>query len=190
MEFLKHNLILWFWVAFWAYWFLASLFVKRVAERQSAPSRLRDILLTIPAFFLLFDPRWGVGWLGKNFLPPSAAMYACGVVLTALGLGFAVWARVFLGGNWSASVTVKQDHTLIRTGPYRWVRHPIYTGILLGALGTALAVSQWRALCGVVVMTFAFYVKARHEETMMVQTFGAQYDDYKNSTGMLMPGIG
>jgi protein-S-isoprenylcysteine O-methyltransferase Ste14 len=190
MHYILAHPICWPWIAFWAYWLVAAIFVKRIARRQSGSSRLLYFALLLPAFFLLFDPRLSVSWLGRNFLPASHAVFLCGIAITVVGLGFAIWARIFLGSNWSGAVVVKEQHTLTRTGPYRWVRHPIYTGMLLGALGTAVSLEQWRGLCGVVLMTFGFYVKARHEEQLMIQTFGAQYDEYKRKTGMLLPGIG
>jgi len=190
LHYILAHPICWPWIAFWAYWFVAAMFVKRIARRQSGASRLLYFALLLPAFFLLFDPRLSFGWLDRNFMAPSHAVFLCGIAITCIGLGFAIWARIFLGSNWSGSVAVKEEHTLTRTGPYRWVRHPIYTGMLVGAAGTAVSVGEWRGVCGVVLMTLGFYIKARQEEQLMMQTFGAQYDDYKRATGMLVPGIG
>jgi protein-S-isoprenylcysteine O-methyltransferase Ste14 len=94
---------------------------------------------------------------------------------------------VHLGRNWSATVTVKQDHELIRTGPYAIVRHPIYTGVLFGFIGTALAVGQWRGVLAVVIVFVSFWRKLRIEERWMSETFGEQYRLYRAHTRALIP---
>src|SRR5205814_7527021 len=102
-------------------------------------------------------------------------------------LAFSVWARVYLGGNWSAAVAVKADHELIRTGPYRYARHPIYTGILVALAGTALARGEWR---GLVALAFAFlglWRKLSLEEALLTEVFGAQYADYQANVPALIP---
>jgi protein-S-isoprenylcysteine O-methyltransferase Ste14 len=102
-------------------------------------------------------------------------------------MGLAFWARVYLGRNWSSAPTIKEHHELIRSGPYRFVRHPIYTGILLAMVGTFLANGKVRGALSVVVVWFAWTVKSRMEEEFMVRTFGAQYEEYRRTTGALFP---
>jgi protein-S-isoprenylcysteine O-methyltransferase len=92
-----------------------------------------------------------------------------------------------LGSNWSARPTIKQDHTLVRSGPYRLVRHPIYTGILLALLGTAIYMGEIRALIGTVAALIAFKVKSLLEETFMTEQFGAEYTKYKQQVKALIP---
>jgi protein-S-isoprenylcysteine O-methyltransferase Ste14 len=103
---------------------------------------------------------------------------------------FAVWARVYLGRNWSSAPTIKEGHQLIRGGPYRFVRHPIYTGILLALVGTVLANGKVRGALAVVLIWFAWTVKSRMEEEFMMRTFGAEYEEYRRTTGGLIPRIG
>jgi len=103
------------------------------------------------------------------------------------GLGFAVWAREHLGTNWSRSVTIKQGHELITTGPYAVVRHPIYTGILAGFLGTAIALSQMRGFIAFVLIFFALWLKLRMEEQWMRSQFGETYTTYSRHTAALVP---
>ena len=93
-------------------------------------------------------------------MPPSAGWFWLGLALVVLGLAFSVAARVWLGGNWSSMVTLKQDHELIRSGPYRWVRHPIYTGLLLAILGSAIALGEWRGLIALALVTVAFCARS------------------------------
>jgi protein-S-isoprenylcysteine O-methyltransferase Ste14 len=130
------------------------------------------------------------GWLLRQILPNWPWLDAAGVVVTAAGLGFAIWARAYLGSNWSASVTVKAGHELIQAGPYRWVRHPIYTGMILAALGTALELREVRGLIAVPLIYLGFRIKSGIEERMMRQTFGAEYDAYSHRTGQIAPRFG
>ena len=111
-----------------------------------------------------------------------------GIALVAAGLGFAIWARLYLGRNWSGSVTVKESHTLIQTGPYARVRHPIYTGILLAFVGTALTVGEWRGIAAFLLVLIALVIKSRTEEDRMRATF-ADYNDYRSKTAALVPFI-
>src|SRR5579871_3841744 len=119
------------WLAWGALWLGLSWNVKAVAERESAGSRLAHILPLIVSAWLLADRHTPLGPLNDRFVPYAYWPPTVGVVLTAAGLLFAIWARLTLGGNWSGIVTLKKDHELIIRGPYRWVRHPIYTGLLL-----------------------------------------------------------
>jgi protein-S-isoprenylcysteine O-methyltransferase Ste14 len=107
--------------------------------------------------------------------------------LLAAGLGFAVWARVHLGRNWSGTVSVKEDHELIRSGPYAYVRHPIYTGILAAVLGTAIASGTVRALIGLVIIAAALVRKSHIEERFMRETFPGQYERYSAEVPALIP---
>jgi protein-S-isoprenylcysteine O-methyltransferase Ste14 len=108
-------------------------------------------------------------------------------VIRAAGVAIAFWARFHLGANWSGVVTLKQDHELIRSGPYRTIRHPIYTGILLAFLGNAVEVGQVRGLLGLLIIWLSFYVKARREESFLVQEFGPRFDEHTQHTGMFLP---
>ena len=109
-----------------------------------------------------------------------------GTVLLAAGLGFTVWARRHLGRNWSASVVVKEDHALVRTGPYRYLRHPIYTGILLAFLGMVVAIGEVRGLVALAFAAIAFVVKSRAEEARMRATF-PEYNAYAQQTSAIIP---
>ena len=106
------------------------------------------------------------------------------------GIAFAVWARQYLGRNWSGTVTVKQDHELIRTGPYRLVRHPIYTGLLLAILGTAVAFGEWRGLLAFALLTGSLLLKLRVEERFMSESFPEPYARYRAEVPALIPCIG
>lgn len=177
------------WMAFALYWFIAAALVKRAVRRQSARSRILQALGTIAGFVLIFDDRIKWGPLDQQIIPASPAFEDLGLVLTTLGLLFAVWARIYLGGNWSGAVTLKQDHTLIRTGPYALVRHPIYTGILLAALGTVVSIGKLRCFLGFVLLGAVLRVKSRLEERFMHEQFGPQYASYMRDVRALVPFI-
>ena len=110
-----------------------------------------------------------------------------GAALTLAGVAFAIWARMTIAGNWSSDVTLKRDHELVVAGPYRWVRHPIYTGILLASLGTALAVGEWRGLIAVIFAGAAYWRKLGIEEAVMRRQFGEAYARYAGRVRALIP---
>jgi protein-S-isoprenylcysteine O-methyltransferase Ste14 len=175
----------------WAlYWFVAALAAKPVRRREGLASRLSHIIPLLLAVLLVMSPRLGGTALGAHFLPSSAVQFWIGVVLLCAGLLFAVAARHRLGGNWSGSVTLKQGHTLTRDGPYRFVRHPIYSGILLAFFGSAvIALGEWRGLLALVLLTAAFLRKIRIEERFMLEQFGDDYARYRKEVAALVPGV-
>jgi protein-S-isoprenylcysteine O-methyltransferase Ste14 len=111
-------------------------------------------------------------------------------LITAIGLLIAVWARVHLARNWSGTVTIKRDHELIASGPYAYVRHPIYTGLLVAFIGSAMARGEWRGVLAVVIVWAALWRKLRLEERWMVERFGHQYTAYKRRVPALLPDLG
>jgi len=174
------------WVCWWIYWRISGRDVKPVQRRESVPSRLAHIVPIALAALLLAEPVIP-GWLGERVVRHSWVVYGFGVAVTAAGLGFSVWARRVLGRNWSATVTLKRDHVLIQSGPYRWLRHPIYTGILLGFIGSAIARDEWRGLVAVLMVTIALWRKLRMEERWLAELFGEQYARYRQHTWALIP---
>ena len=177
------------WLAFFVVWMIAALRTKRAIERVSL---LRRVYYTIPVvlgFCCMFSFDFEILGLQHRFLPRTTAMALSAIVITAAGLAFAFWARVHLGQNWSSAVSIKEQHQLIRSGPYRFVRHPIYAGMILAMLGTALANGKVRGALGVLLVWFGFLVKSRMEEQFMTRTFGPDYDDYRRTTGALFPRI-
>jgi protein-S-isoprenylcysteine O-methyltransferase Ste14 len=176
--------------ALWALWLLgwgiAAFDAKPTRRAESVASRL-GYLIPLCLGGLLMWPRVGGPWLDARFMPQMAATSWIGPVLVALGLGFTGLARVSLGRNWSATVTVKQNHELIRSGPYRWVRHPIYTGLLVALFGTALAIGEWRALLGFAFMVGAILRKLSIEERFLTEEFGDAYNRYRAEVPAVLP---
>ena len=184
---LYRQLIAVLWLAWALYWMASALNNKATVRRESLASRLMYVLPLIVGGVLIGWRNGPWGWLGMRLWPPSLAAYWIGVVVLALGLLFSVWARVHLGRNWSGEVTVKEGHELIRTGPYAYVRHPIYTGLIAALLGTALASGTVRAAIGFVIIVASFLVKLRREEVFMRETFPGQYEKYREQVPALVP---
>jgi len=176
------------WISWFIYWMLAAHDVKTTRWKEPTGRRWMHGLPFLLAAALIIppDPDWG--FLVQYYMPVTAITALAGTLLVAFGLGFAVWARRHLGRNWSGTITLKEDHALVRTGPYRFVRHPIYTGILLGFVGTAIAVGQWRSLFATAFFTLGILVRCRVEEQKMEETF-PEYDDYRRHSWALIPYI-
>ncbi len=175
------------WVMFAVVWLIGRLHVKRAQERAPISARLLYGIPVVFGTFLLINDRIPLAWLETRILPRSSPLDIFAVCLTAAGIGFAVWARFYLGQNWSSAVTIKVGHELIRSGPYAWVRHPIYSGILVGVFGTALAAGRPAAFIAMVFFFLGFWVKSRMEEQFMRKMFGEQYVEYSSTTGALIP---
>jgi protein-S-isoprenylcysteine O-methyltransferase Ste14 len=143
--------------------------------------------MVLPAYLLPLVGVYRIGFLAERMLPRSGLAELCGVLLAALGVGFAVCARKHLGSYWSGNVTIKDKHRLIRTGPYRLVRHPIYTGLLTALIGTAIVVGQWHALVAVAIAVIAMIRKIRLEERWLGQHMGEEYRRYQAETRALVP---
>jgi len=178
------------WVVWVGYWWLRSRHVKTALRRETLLSRLLHIVPLVLAGVLLWAPRVPlVPWLNVRFVPEDGAAFWAGAGLALAGFLFTAWAREHLGGNWSGTVTVKQDHELIVAGPYAWVRHPIYTGLLLAFAGSALAGGEWRGVLAVVIASLALWRKLRLEERWMQEQFGQQYQSYRQRVAALVPFI-
>jgi protein-S-isoprenylcysteine O-methyltransferase Ste14 len=176
-------------LAFLIIWVIWGIRTKATQVRESVASRVSYTLLAIAAYYLMFSEGASIGPLGKPLFPSLPWLDLVGVVITVAGLGVAIWARAFLGRNWSSTVTIKVEHELITNGPYRWVRHPIYSGMILALLGTALARDQVRGCLAVVLLYAGFKIKSGIEERFMLNTFGAEYESYSRNTGAIFPRV-
>ena len=175
------------WLAWLIYWGVAAINTKAIRRQESVASRLSHIVPLILGAALLVSSHLAGAWLRMRFLPHGLGWFWLGFGLVVLGMGLAVVARSRLGGNWSGTVTLKQDHELIRSGPYRFVRHPIYTGLLLALLGNAIAVGEWRGLVAVALVTVAFLRKIGIEEAFLTEQFGEAYTRYRAEVPALIP---
>ena len=173
------------WVVFVGYWLVSAFSQKAVAEQRSWVSSLSYRIPLSLGGFLLWFPAFHYP-LNQVLIPQRDWTLLCGVVVCVLGLLITIWSRKTLGANWSSEVAFKKGHELVRRGPYRLVRHPIYTGILLMALGTALEVGQLRSLLGFPFLCGGFWIKLRQEEAVMRQHF-PEYPDYQRQVRALIP---
>lgn len=189
MPFLYDYLFPAMWVCYLAYWWGMSTNVKETERRESLSSRLVRLALMVCAVALLWLPRVPLRWLDERFLPLGVWCFWSGAAVTAGGMLFSVWARRYLGKNWSQAVTLKQGHELIQGGPYALVRHPIYTGLLLAFVGCAVARGEWRGLLAVALVFGALWHKLRLEETWMRVQFGESYEAYSRQVAALVPYI-
>jgi protein-S-isoprenylcysteine O-methyltransferase Ste14 len=184
-----HAIIPALWLIWLTYWIVAAIGVKETQREEGFRSRLTHYGPLILGGILLGWPNVAGGALEQRFLPRTLTLFWVDVALIAIGLGFCIAARIWLGGNWSGSVAVKKNHELIRNGPYALVRHPIYTGLLLALIGSALAVGKWRALIALVPFAFAIYRKMTIEERFMSEQFGNDYARYRSQVPALIPFI-
>ena len=175
------------WVTVGIVWAIGAIVTKTTKRMEAPGSRVTHTALVAAAFILLFSTRSRLGPLMWRFVPESPGSAYAGLALTVAGAALAIWARVFLGGNWSSSVTIKQDHKLVRTGPYAVVRHPIYSGFLLAIAGTAIAVGEARGFLALIIAFLAWRLKSRVEEGFMIEQFGAEYEEYERQVKALIP---
>jgi protein-S-isoprenylcysteine O-methyltransferase Ste14 len=176
------------WLAWGIYWVMAARDVKQVRWRETPAASLTHLAPLALATVLLGVPDIWPSFLLARLWPHGWAPYWIGVGFVAGGLLFSIWARLHIGRNWSGSVTVKEDHALVRSGPYRIVRHPIYTGLILAFLGSAIALGQWRGLASVLLAFLSFTLKSRSEEVQMAKNF-PDYAQYRREIAALIPFI-
>jgi protein-S-isoprenylcysteine O-methyltransferase Ste14 len=177
------------WLVLVVVWVVSALRTKRTVQRQSSASQLLYTAILLVGVCMIYAKQSGIPWLDRQLFSVTVPIVLAGLLVVLIGVAFSIWARLILGSNWSNRVTVKENHTLVRTGPYRIVRHPIYSGILLGMLGSALQRGEIRCFAGVLICGLSFWLKTRAEERFMVQSFGEQYLQYRHRVKALAPFI-
>ena len=173
------------WVLFSLYWDFVGKKSAATKCAETRHSRAFHVWLTNAAFLLAAAPLRVLG----RFAPVSHAFMITGLSLEWAGLLFAIWARRHLGSNWSGEISIKVAHQLIESGPYRVLRHPIYTGLLAMYLGTALVMGEWLALIGVAIAIVAYVRKIRLEEKSLGTAFGSSYEQYRKQRWAVVPGL-
>ena len=180
------QLIIGIWLIWFVFWRFAARGAKADEQQESIGSRLSYLMPMMVVIVLMMWQPWP-GWLGLDLIDGGWTVYWIGVALLLFGLLWAVWARHTLGSNWSGRISVKSGHELVRSGPYRWVRHPVYTGGLLGLLGSALASGKVSAFLGLLLAICALVYKLRIEERWMLTQFGDRYREYRRASWALLP---
>jgi protein-S-isoprenylcysteine O-methyltransferase Ste14 len=174
------------WAAAGLYWAAPAKAAHSGEFKWYRPLRLVVLAAT---FALLFWNATGIGFLGKRFLPPNPASGVLGFTFAIAGMAIAIWARAVLRQFWSDRVIVQADHKLIRTGPYAYMRHPIYSGVLLGVLSTALVLGEWRGLLAFALLLANYAIKAKREERILADRLHDQFQQHMTHAGFLLPRI-
>lgn len=178
---------LYLWVFLMLVWLVGMFMTRRTVRRQTGRSRFWQSGIVLFGTWLLFTKGTGDAWLDSAALPVTVDIALTGMTITAAGVAFAIWARLRLGRNWSGIITIKEGHTLVRGGPYRLVRHPIYAGILIGLAGTALTRGTVHSFLALPICVFGFWLKSVTEEQFMLQQFGQEYLNYQRQVRGLVP---
>ncbi len=172
------------WAVFWIYWFVTAATAKRSVGRHNAFTYYRIILLLV--FVALANLPSHSGLRNQALVVHSLTLKIIGTLIFIAGLLFAVWARATMGNNWGMPMTTKEQPELVTTGPYRFVRHPIYTGIITASIGTTLA-AGWGWLVFTILIGGYFIYSAFNEEDYLAKEFPDSYPKYKSRTKMLLP---
>ena len=186
------------WIIWYFSWWMAAFWASRPKSRPQLNAGAAHRLLAVAGVVLLFltparphavatgGPLWQPLVL-RLWTAPPAVNWAF-VVLLVVSFAFCWWARVHLGALWSGFVTTKADHRVVDTGPYRWVRHPIYTGVISAAFWTACVRATPCAFCGFGLIAVSFWITASIEESFLQGELGqVVYDAYRQRTPMLLP---
>ena len=187
MHELLHKTISALWLLCVVYWIVSARRTKKDERRESVPSRWLHSGLMIAGAIAMTFPQNLPPEFNKRLIAEREWVYWLSTAIVAAGLGLSCYARATLGANWSAVVVLKHDHELIRSGPYRYVRHPIYTGLLIALFGTALEIGAWRGIIGFALVAIAVAYKYRAEEAFMIQKFGDAYVRYRAEVPALFP---
>jgi protein-S-isoprenylcysteine O-methyltransferase Ste14 len=187
MQFILGIALFIIWAVFIAYWILSAVRDRSPFKRKSCPlSNLS--YMAVPIAIWVIAASLAAPWLlTAHFLPDTIIFAILGLLITGAGIGFAIWARIHLGRNWTGQPAIREDHRIIRTGPYAIVRNPIYSGLVLALIGTAIATGSVTSLCIVVLVLVVFIIKIRTEETLLREEFGEEYDRYRREVKALIP---
>ncbi len=177
------------WVALFTYWLISALGAKRSARSGAWGTRavIRLIIVIVLVILIrLRESRHFLADVARRTPAPDSAAATLGVIMCVAGVALAVWARVYIGRNWGMPMSLREGHELVTSGPYAYIRHPIYSGILLLTVGSAIAAGpMWLALFVVCLVYFVY--AARTEERDMTKQFPDAYPAYQRRTKMLIP---
>src|ERR1041385_970484 len=175
------------WGIFFIVWVLAAIFTKRTVYHQSGAERLRYMGVIVIGWYFLFRGHRLPYPFNLRIIPETYAILVLSSILCVCGLVLCLWARAILGRNWSGTVTLKENHELIVRGPYRFVRHPIYTCLLAMMIATAIAQGHLAGILALVLVFISFWIKLLQEEAVMLKQFGKQYVDYQKRVKRIVP---
>jgi protein-S-isoprenylcysteine O-methyltransferase Ste14 len=177
-------IILGLWLILVVYWIASAQGNKPTAYRFNPVWRILALLVIVGLFLAI---RARPDFFHRRLYLPTETLRWTGIFVCAAGVGFAIWARHTLGTNWSGAPTIKEGHELVETGPYRYVRHPIYTGILFGIAGSGIGSGQIKHLFVLAIVAALLWIKLKVEESLMRRQFPQSYPDYMQRTKALIP---
>ena len=181
------NIISACWGVFFIVWLLAAIFTKRTVYNESAARRFRYLIPILIGWYLVFRGHRLPRPFNIQIISQTDAILVVSSILCLCGLGFCLWARATLGTNWSGTVTLKENHELIVRGPYRLVRHPIYTGLLAMLMATAIQQAHIAGMIGLILVFVSFWIKLSDEEELMRRHFPNQYAAYQQRVRRIIP---
>jgi protein-S-isoprenylcysteine O-methyltransferase Ste14 len=187
-----YNALMAIWIIWLLYWGGSWVYEMLKGQRKKiikGKRRINNVLLSIALILVLFPETQQLGFLGFRFIPVLPVLWYVGLAIAAIGIFFAILARYYLGSNWSSIPALRKGQKLVRTGPYSIVRHPIYTGILFGMIGSAIVVGQYRNLIALVLILIFCWSRIHDEERIMEDEFGKEYSIYKKEVKTIIPWI-
>lgn len=186
-----YNILMLIWLALLVYWVAAWLY-ERATQKTKQTTKRRGVgtgLLLFVVLLVMFSPIGFIGPLGIFFLHDYVLLKVSGLIVAALGVGFAIVARSYLGSNWSGIPSLKKGHELVTSGPYSIVRHPIYTGILFAAIGTVILLGTVGSLVILAFVIIFVWARIRVEEKLMTEQFKKEYQNYCKKVKAIIPWI-
>jgi len=184
---LLKNIISACWGVFFVVWMVAAIFTKRTVYHESSARRLRYLLPILVGWYLLFRGSHLPPPFNLLIIPQTGATLLAAAILCVFGVSFCVWARAVIGRNWSGTITLKENHELIVRGPYRLVRHPIYTGLLAMVIGTWFELGHLAGMIGVILVFVSLWIKLSDEEEVMLKQFPQDYPAYRQRVKRIIP---
>ena len=185
--FVAINIIAGCWITFCIVWLAAAGLTKRAVYRESRTQRLRYWVLLVVGYLLLMNGDRLPFPLNLRVIPKTDSIEWAGIILCIAGVAVAFWARFTLGRNWSGNITFKEGHELIQGGPYRWARHPIYTGLMTMLFATVIVKGRIAGLLSLALVFASFWIKLRDEEKLMLEQFPDQYPAYQRRVKRIIP---
>ena len=180
-------IIAWCWVVFWVYWTVSGLRIHAPRRKVSLAFTILNTALLYAGFVLVLVGRFTIGPLTIRFTSDAAYSSIAGTAFAVAGVALAIWSRRVLGSNWSGAVRITEGQRLVRTGPYAFVRNPIYSGIALAVFGTALVAGTIGGLLGFALVVASLWQKGRMEERFLLAEFGDEYAAYQRKVKFLIP---
>lgn len=180
------------WSLFWGYWILAAIKtrsnVKKEASGQRSMQRALHVIFVVISYIITFF-QFKDTFLENSIMPNYEYVEYIGLAILVFSLLFAIWARIELGRNWSGAIQKVEGQRLVRSGPYKYIRNPIYTGVVFGFLGTFITFGNLASLIGFCMILIIYIIKITREQKFLIMEFGEEYKKYIKESWALIPYI-